>query len=342
MARRRRNSTLRTVIVLALIGLLIYAVYSFTQDRPADPAVSPSQTTPVPAVHEGATSAGQQQPVASGDAAPTNFTPITAPSSSPEQAAKATEDYRQGLKLLAEMKLVAAREKLSSSLASGQLSANNARLCRTNLTDIAQKVVFSREVYPGDPYARRYVVKGGDLLSKIVKREKLFVPYEGIRNINQIPDANVLRVGQWLKLIEGPFDAIVTKHAYTLDLYHHKMFVKTYRIGLGQNGSTPIGSWIVSDRVSEAQWTPPAGVGPARTIEWGEAGYPLGKDGLWIALRGTDKSTTMLSGFGIHGTNETQSIGREASLGCIRLGDKDIGELFGLLYAGKSKVQVRQ
>jgi lipoprotein-anchoring transpeptidase ErfK/SrfK len=62
---------------------------------------------------------------------------------------------------------------------------------------------------------------------------------------------------------------------------------------------------------------------------------------LWIALQGTDKRTEMLSGFGIHGTDDPDSIGRDASLGCIRLADEDIAELFALLCDGKSKVLVR-
>ena len=39
-------------------------------------------------------------------------------------------------------------------------------------------------------------------------------------------------------------------------------------------------------------------------------------------------------GFGIHGTNEPQSIGRHASHGCIRMRNRDAEELFELVRTG--------
>jgi hypothetical protein len=64
--------------------------------------------------------------------------------------------------------------------------------------------------------------------------------------------------------------------------------------------------------------------------------YPKGRDPIepgkenpigtrWIGLK---------DGYGIHGTNEPLSIGRAASHGCIRLGRKEIEELFDLVKIG--------
>lgn len=41
-----------------------------------------------------------------------------------------------------------------------------------------------------------------------------------------------------------------------------------------------------------------------------------------------------LKGYGIHGTNEPHSIGKAASHGCIRLGNRDIKEFFTLVRVG--------
>jgi hypothetical protein len=41
-----------------------------------------------------------------------------------------------------------------------------------------------------------------------------------------------------------------------------------------------------------------------------------------------------LKGFGIHGTNDPRSIGRKASHGCIRMQNRDVEELFGLVRIG--------
>jgi hypothetical protein len=39
-------------------------------------------------------------------------------------------------------------------------------------------------------------------------------------------------------------------------------------------------------------------------------------------------------GYGIHGTNEPRSIGKAASHGCIRMGQKDLEDLFALVRSG--------
>jgi hypothetical protein len=39
-------------------------------------------------------------------------------------------------------------------------------------------------------------------------------------------------------------------------------------------------------------------------------------------------------GYGIHGTNAPKSIGRAASHGCIRLRNRDMEKLFGMLHVG--------
>ncbi len=44
--------------------------------------------------------------------------------------------------------------------------------------------------------------------------------------------------------------------------------------------------------------------------------------------------------YGIHGTIEPESIGTNASMGCIRLKDGDIDAVFNMLSEGKSTVKV--
>ena len=48
----------------------------------------------------------------------------------------------------------------------------------------------------------------------------------------------------------------------------------------------------------------------------------------WIGLN--------LKGYGIHGTNAPRSIGRAASHGCIRLRNRDVERLYGMLRVGDS------
>lgn len=266
-----------------------------------------------------------------------------------DEVAAAKKAYQQGLAVLAgggDADKVHARQILSETLAGGKLPDDLATECRRHLTALADEIVFSRKIFADDPYSYRYVVKPGDLLINVVKREKLYVPHEGILRINQIADARRLQVNQSLKFIRGPFDAIITRHTFTLDLYQKGMFVKSYKVGLGSNDSTPTGMWCAAPgrRMQRAPWTPPPSTGLSGIIQHGQEGYPLGKEGYWIALMGIDANTERFSGYGLHGTDEPDSIGKQASHGCVRLADEDIAELYAFLYDGadvQSRVEVR-
>jgi hypothetical protein len=310
--------------------------------RPPTPMTPTTQPSPGPAFYYPA-GAGTQ-PARAAETMPASRPGNMAASApgaflSPE-ARQAQRLYNDGLVTLGAGDLIGARARLSAALSSGNLPSELDTPCRTHLMEITQKVVFSPEVYPGDQDSYYYVLKSGDMLVKVVKREQLFVNEQAIQRINNIPDVRKLRAGQRIKLVKGPFDAIVTKHSYTLDLYHSGMFVKSYRIGLGLAGKTPVGKFKVKSggRVPQAPWTSPQG---GKVVYFGQPGYPLGRSGFWIGLEAADEATPNLPGFGVHGTNEPDSIGRDASSGCIRLLDDDIEELFGLLYDGLSKVEVR-
>jgi hypothetical protein len=358
------------VVVFALM-MMVPATVSFAQLSPASAPASLPAASAMPAAQLSASAPSVQltpmlpvqlrpaitaeippasrptasMPTSQPASRPTGTMPTSAPASAPAapisaEAKAAQKLYEQGLALLNSGDLLGARVKLSAALSSGVLPAELQSPCRLKLTEIAQKIVFSPQVFPGDQDSYTYTIKRGDVLVNIVKREKLCIGEQIIQRINGIADVRKIRTGQQIKLIRGPFDAIVTKHSYLLDLYHQGMFVKSYRIGLGLDGKTPVGHWMVKPggRVPQAPWTSPVG---GKIVYFGQEGYPLGRNGYWIGLVAADAGTQDLPGFGIHGTNQPDSIGRDASSGCIRLLDEDIEELFGLLYDGMSKVEVR-
>ncbi len=344
MAKHGSSSVVRFVGLLALLAAAGWGIRTWYGSRPATEEPKYTLTLIDPVDDDSIAASAPPTDDSPRPILPAPPEPVAAPPSPPAtdaQIAEAARSYREGLARQTAGELVEARGLLSGALASGLLAAADADACRDHLTELAQRLLFSREVHPGDPHARTYRVRPGDSLDAIVRREKLSVPHQGIQRINRISDPRKIRPGQILKLVQGPFDAIITKGSYTLDLYHQGMFVRSFRIGLGQNGSTPTGRWLVRDRVPQAPWTPPATAGGAAVIEHGQPGYPLGTKGYWIALTGLDTSNEMVSGFGIHGTNEPASIGKQASLGCIRLLDPDIEWVYDLLCRGKSKVEVR-
>ena len=100
---------------------------------------------------------------------------------------------------------------------------------------------------------------------------------------------------------------------------------KIYPVAVGaENSPSPTGSFVVKTRLVK-----PTYYHPGKVIPDGP-GNPLGTR--WIGL-----ST---KGYGIHGTNVENSIGKPASHGCIRMHRKDLEQLFAMVQVG-DEVEIR-
>ena len=109
--------------------------------------------------------------------------------------------------------------------------------------------------------------------------------------------------------------------AFTLTLLSGKALVKTYPIAVGKPASpSRIGTCKVVEKATYPTWYPPDGRPPV----------PPGPDNpiscRWLGLS--------WSGYGIHGTNNPGSIGKAVTLGCIRMHDRDVIELFDIVPVG--------
>ncbi|MFC5452983.1 L,D-transpeptidase family protein [Paenibacillus aestuarii] len=104
-----------------------------------------------------------------------------------------------------------------------------------------------------------------------------------------------------------PFYINVDKQAHNLKFISGDRLLYQAAIGLGANDSTPEGDFYVQDRVIKPQGRHPN--------VFGDAGLGLGN----IAL---------------HGTNERDSIGEDRSLGCVRLSNEDVGQLYTFVPKG--------
>ena len=95
--------------------------------------------------------------------------------------------------------------------------------------------------------------------------------------------------------------------------------VNVYDVAVGAEKSpSPSGDFTIVNRLEN-----PTYYRPGVVIEAG-ANNPLGTR--WMGLS--------QKGFGIHGTNQPQSIGKAASHGCIRMAQKDLEELFTFVQIG--------
>ncbi len=233
--------------------------------------------------------------------------------------------------LVREHKIIEARELLNRAIDNiGLKYADNELISKA--IKIGAKTVFSEYVYDDDPLASRYRVKPGDVMAKIAR--KCNVPYKLICRINHITNPRKLRAGQKIKLVFGPIHGKVIMHKLILYLYMQDVIIASYKVGLGKNNKTPEGMWIVSDKVFRPVYCDPD---TGKTYAPDDPDNPTG--GYWIRLKGIAGDALGKSGFGIHGTNEPESIGKFMSKGCIRLRNEDMSEVFDMLKAGLSKIE---
>jgi len=247
----------------------------------------------------------------------------------------------RGMAMIREGRLVQGRSELSQLLFAeeGQLSPLDAQTVRDTLTSINKQLVFSSEVIPGDPLAESYMVQRGDYLSNIAPIYGL--PYQFIERINKTP-AERLRAGKPIKVIKGPFHARISKSDYRMDIFLNDrdgqpLYVCSFPVGVGKSDSTPQGAFIVvpGKKVKNPDWRNP------RTGEYYGRDNPKNPIGeYWIALKGNEPATESFTGYGVHGTIDPNSIGQQASMGCIRMRDQDIELVYDMLAGGKSTVQI--
>ncbi len=256
-------------------------------------------------------------------------------------AATTSANLEEGLALLDNGQLVAARLQLSTLLRSGSLTESEAAQARGVLTDISDTLVFSKKIVQDDPFVIEYIIRGGDTLSGIVQKMGLQVNWRFIQRINGVKQASSIRPGQNIKLITGPFHAKVDKDTYRIDLYQgdgsEQVFVRSYRVGLGEFNSTPTGLFKVRNN---SKLVNPTWVNP-RTREFFSADNPMNPIGeRWIGLEGIEERTKDLTGLGIHGTIEPETIGTQSSMGCIRMESNAVAQVYEMLAEGVSTVEI--
>jgi LysM repeat protein len=238
--------------------------------------------------------------------------------------------------------LLAARMILNDALQTNALPYDEAQAVKARLADLNRVIVFTpTKRFADDPYQGEYTVRSGDLLGKIAR--PLDVPYQLVERINAVK-ANRIRVGQTLKTIQGPIHAVVSKKHFTMDLYlgalpgePGSMFLASYRVGLGEDSSTPTGLWEVTrgSKLVNPEWTNPR---TSEVYRRDDPENPLGER--WIGLTGIAGDAVGQPSYGIHGTIEPETIGTNASMGCIRLTHDDVAAVYDMLVEGKSTVAV--
>lgn len=196
-------------------------------------------------------------------------------------------------------------------------------------------IAIATEVY-GQPeihFLPSRVVRRGETLASIADEYDL--TWEYLADLNGI-EPRRLQVGQELKVVPGPFGVIVERSRHQLTVHSNGYVVQNFEVGLGtanefEETSTPIGRFTIANRITNPTWYGPDGV-----VTGDDPANPLGEH--WLGLADIDGRQTSL---GIHGTLAPQTVGHNASHGCIRMRSDDIAALFRLLPIG-AVVEIRE
>lgn len=274
-------------------------------------------------------------------------------------AAAMTGDFGEAMTMLGRGEFVEGRTLLSDLLFNrpGALSPHQAQMARDRLTqlnldpddDKHDGLIYGPDTVEGDTVAFDYRVQPGDRLGSL--QNDVRVPYRFLERINNIK-ASRLQAGRNLKMVHGPFHARVVKSAYRMDLYlvspenGRRVFVGSLPVGLGESNSTPEGRFVIKPggKVGKDPDNPNSH-GPSwrnpRTGEFWEASDPRIPIGdYWLALEGLDPENQDVTGYGLHGTDDPDSIGDQRSMGCIRMRDADIHLVYDMLFEGHSTVEI--
>jgi len=208
--------------------------------------------------------------------------------------------------------LVEVLRKLTTLYGRPDLSAEESRQLTELLGQLAGEVIYSRKHHLEKPY----VVQPGESLQQIAEQYR--VPWQLLAKINGVQDPERLTPGSNLKVIRGPFDAIVFLDRFELVLQVNGLYAGRFPIGIGRDPPRLEGTYLVKEKA-----TRPTYYGPNGIINPGQPENPLGK--YWIGL---DER------LGIHGTNDMRNLRRGDGRGAICLGDRDIEDVYDILSAG--------
>ncbi|QDU82378.1 Putative L,D-transpeptidase YkuD [Polystyrenella longa] len=176
----------------------------------------------------------------------------------------------------------------------------------------AKSIYFARQPH----YLKPYEVQPGEQLRNIA--DKYNVSWEYLASLNQL-DPQRMRAGQNLKVLKGPFSVIVDLSDFELVVHAYGYYVKKYSVGIGKDGSSPIGTFQVQNKLKDPVYYGPDGL----VIQNDDPENPLGE--FWIDIGDS---------YGLHGTIDPESIGKAESKGCIRMLSGDIEEVYNFLVNG--------
>lgn len=336
MRRRKRSSPFRTVflwtICLSLIG---WGLWQAELLRRSVISSSPPPATSQP--DAAIDSASIQRPPAPGDtppelieAAATDHAPtITTQELAVEPAhleplpifdpgLSASDLYAQGHAALAAGQTLAGRFALNEALARTTDDAQAAEL-RQTLSALNLPIFLGSDLLPDDPAARLVEIQDGDNFLTIARAYGINAAF--LQTLNPTLSPANLKPGTGIKIVQGPFQARISKHADRLDLYARDLYVASCAVDFPEGNDLPRGDYLIAPGTKLLLGPPAAGR-------------------IWLGFQGLEPATQSVTSGWIFGTAGPRGTDpRNRSTG-IHLATPDLLQLYNTLTEGRSHLHV--
>lgn len=162
-------------------------------------------------------------------------------------------------------------------------------------------------------HSQMYMIAAGDSLQSIAKKFNTTV--ELLKKANNL-GRDLIKPGMKLKVQDNSFSMIVDKSQNTLALISVEEVIKVYKVSTGKNNSTPIGTFKIVNKLINPPWYSAKGIIPSGSPE-----NILGTR--WLGIN--------QPGYGIHGTDDPNTIGYQCTEGCVRMRNSEVEELYTIV-----------
>jgi len=203
-------------------------------------------------------------------------------------------------------------EKVYKRIVWDYSNSNSIALAQKALGQTRIKLLFS-SIKTED--SQIYEVRPGDTLSSIAAEFNTTV--ELLMKSNQF-SSDLIRPGMKMKIPAVEYSLLVDKSQNIITLKSGEEIVQTYLISTGSPiHATPVGNFKIATKLVNPSW---------RGIPPEDPKNILGTR--WIGFE------PPYSEYGIHGTTDPKSIGKNITQGCIRMRNSDIEELYAIVPIG--------
>jgi hypothetical protein len=186
---------------------------------------------------------------------------------------------------------------------------------RQQLTDLNTPIFLGSAILPDDPAAHLITIESGDSFLKLAR--KYSVPAQLLEIINPSLNPRNLKPLTGMKIIQGPFNLRLVKHAARLDLYLRDLYIRSFPIQLEDGNFLPRGAYRIKP-ATKIQLT------PLRT---------------WIGFHGTDSTTRDITLGWLYGSPGPRASNDDQTSG-IKLADADLAQLYNVLVESHSTLHV--